>query len=103
MGKRFTDAGFRAVMAWYSLIGYPNADATVVRDATEAQAIVIDNGVSAVAAIEDEKQLLDDVAAEGHVPGTESANDETPVDDEIWVNDETWVEDDADVKDPDID
>lgn len=40
-----------------------------------AERTVIDNAVSAAAVSEDEKQLLDDVAAEGHVAETQSANE----------------------------
>ena len=55
---------------------HPDTEPTVVRDATEARALV-EGAVSGLGDIEDEKQLLDDgaAAAEGHVPETQSANE----------------------------
>ena len=75
MGKRIVNTAVSFGMAWQAVTGHLDTDVTVVRDAMEVRAIVVDNGVSAVAVSEDEKQLLDDVAAQSHVPETQSANE----------------------------
>jgi hypothetical protein len=73
MGKRLTKAAVGAGMMLRALNPHPDTDINAVHDAAEVR-VAVDNGVSAVAVSEDEKQLLDDVATEGHESESQPAN-----------------------------
>ena len=72
MDRRLFNAAVGAGMVLRAL--HPDTDITAVRDAEQAR-VVIDSSVSAAAVSEDEKQLLDNAATEGHESQSQPADE----------------------------